>query len=77
MDKIQKALARIEGQVRGIAKMYQDQKKCLDIVQQVAAARAALGRLGRELLQAEACRCMIDTKEKQKFNHILKQLFKS
>lgn len=76
MDKIQKSLARIEGQVRGIAKMYAGKKKCLDIVQQVAAARQALGRVGRELLKQEACQCMLKQSEKNKFDKILKQLFK-
>lgn len=76
MDKIEKALARIEGQVRGINKMYTGKKKCLEIVQQVAAARAALGRVGRELLKQEACQCMLKQAEKNKFTKILKQLFK-
>lgn len=77
MDKIEKALARIEGQVRGIAKMYAGKKPCLEMVQQVAAAKQALGRVGRELLKQEACQCMLKQSEKNKFEKILKQLFKS
>ncbi len=77
MDEIEKSLKRAEGQVRGIQKMYADSKPCLKIVQQIAAAREALGRVGREMLKREATRCMTDEKEKQKFEKILKQLFKS
>jgi DNA-binding FrmR family transcriptional regulator len=77
MDKVQKSLARIEGQVRGISRMHEEGKKRLDVVQQVAAAREALGRVGRDLLQDEACACIVDAKEQQKFAKILKQLFKS
>ena len=77
MDKIQKSLARIEGQVRGIAKMYAGKKKCLELVQQAAAARQALGRVGRELLKQEACQCILKQSEKNKFDKILKQLFKN
>ncbi len=77
MDKIQKSLARIEGQVRGINKMYAGKKPCLELVQQAAAARQALGRVGRELLKQEACQCMLKQSEKNKFDKILKQLFKN
>lgn len=77
MDEIEKSLKRAEGQVRGIQKMYADQKSCLKIVQQIAAAREALGRVGREMLKREACKCMVDEVEKTKFEKILKQLFKS
>ena len=77
MDKIEKALARIEGQVKGINKMYQGKKKCLEMVQQVAAARQALARVGRELLKHEACQCMLKESQKSKFDKILKQLFKN
>lgn len=76
-DKIQKSLARIEGQIRGINKMYSSKKTCLNIVQQVVAARAALGSVGRELLKQEACQCMVKESGKNKFDKILKQLFKN
>ena len=77
MDNVQKSLKRIEGQVRGVERLYGEGKSCLEIVQQVAAARAALGRIGREMLKREATKCMVDETEKKKFDKILKQLFKS
>lgn len=77
MDGIQKSLARIEGQVRGISRLYSEGKQCLKVVQQVAAAREALGRVGRELLKQDACQCMVNETDKHKFEKILKQLFKS
>ena len=77
MDKVQKSLARVEGQVRGVAKMYGKKESCLKIIQQIAAARAALGKIGRDMLRKEATKCMKDEKEKQRFDKILKQLFKS
>lgn len=76
MDKIETSLKRAEGQVRGVQRMYAEGKPCLKIVQQIAAAREALGRVGREMLKREACKCVADEKEKQKFDRILKQLFK-
>ena len=77
MDKMVNSLNRIEGQVRGISRLYAAGNPRLDVVQQVAAAREALGRVGREMLQDEACACIVDDREQQKFAKILKQLFKS
>jgi CsoR family transcriptional regulator, copper-sensing transcriptional repressor len=76
-DKTQKSLKRIEGQVRGIQGMYADNQPCLKIVQQIAAAREALSKVGREMLKSEACSCMVSSTKKDKFDKILKQLFKS
>src|SRR5262249_9042047 len=46
-----KRLSRIEGQVRGIARMVDADRYCIDIVTQVAAVRAALRRLEEEILR--------------------------
>lgn len=43
-DKVKNRLKRIEGQVRGIIKMMEDEKQCQDIVTQLAAVRNALDR---------------------------------
>ena len=77
MDKIEKALARAEGQVGGVRRMYGAGESCLKIVQQIAAAREALGRIGREMLKREATKCMNEEQEIKRFDKILKQLFKS
>ena len=77
MDKIAKALARAKGQVVAVERMYYDEKPCLAIVQQLAAAKEALNRIGREMLQAEACQLMTSKTEKTKLEQVLKRLFKS
>ena len=43
-DSCQKRLGRIEGQVRGLSKMVEEDRYCIDIGTQIAAARAALRR---------------------------------
>jgi DNA-binding FrmR family transcriptional regulator len=53
-----KRLSRIEGQVRGLSKMVQDERYCLDIVTQIAAVRAALRRVEEEILQAHITHCV-------------------
>ena len=73
MNKVDQSLARIEGQIRGIRQMATAKKSCLELVQQIAAARQALARVGRELLNQEVCQCMVKESEKKKFDKILKQ----
>ena len=51
-------LGRIEGQIRGIAKMVEDDRYCVDIITQIAAARAALKRVSDELLQDHVAHCV-------------------
>ena len=54
---LRKRLTRLEGQVRGIAKMVEDDKYCIDILTQVSAARAALDKLALELVRDHARHC--------------------
>lgn len=77
MDKISKALARAKGQVGAVERMYLEQKPCLQVVQQLAAAKEALNRIGRELLKVEACQLVTNEREKRKLEQVLKRLFKS
>ncbi|HZC18017.1 MAG TPA: metal-sensitive transcriptional regulator [Caulobacteraceae bacterium] len=51
-------LNRIEGQVRGIARMVDDDRYCLDILTQLQAARAALVRVETELLKDHLGHCI-------------------
>ena len=47
----QKRLSRIEGQVRGLSKMVDEDRYCIDIVTQISAVRAALRRVEEEVLK--------------------------
>jgi DNA-binding FrmR family transcriptional regulator len=51
-------LNRIEGQVRGIKRMVQDARYCIDILTQLRAARAALARVETELLKNHMQHCI-------------------
>ncbi len=53
-------LRRIEGQVRGIAAMVEDGRYCVDILTQLQAARAALARVEREILDEHVGACVAD-----------------
>ena len=51
-------LGRIEGQVRGLARMVEDDRYCIDIVTQLAAVRAALRRVEEEILREHVGHCV-------------------
>ena len=53
-----KRLNRIEGQVRGIARMIEDDRYCIDIVTQISAVRAALRRLEEQILHDHVNHCV-------------------
>ncbi len=53
-----KSLNRIEGQERGIARMVEEDRYCIDIVTQISAARAALRRLEEDVLQEHIAHCV-------------------
>ena len=53
-----KRLNRIEGQVRGLSRMVDDDRYCIDIVTQVAAIRAALRRVEEEILRDHVSHCV-------------------
>jgi DNA-binding FrmR family transcriptional regulator len=53
-----KRLNRIEGQVRGLNKMVDDDRYCIDIVTQIAAVRAALSRVEKDLLRGHVASCV-------------------
>ena len=58
-DAVLKRVRRIEGQVRGIEKMVDDDRYCIDIVTQITAAQAALDKVALELLEDHAQHCVI------------------
>lgn len=51
-------LKKIEGQVRGIARMVEADRYCIDVVHQMMAARAALKKAEEELLKAHVGHCV-------------------
>jgi len=53
-----KRLRRIEGQVRGLARMVDDNRYCIDIVTQLSAVRAALRRAEEEILADHVAHCV-------------------
>jgi DNA-binding FrmR family transcriptional regulator len=55
-----KRLHRIEGQVRGIEKMVDEDRYCIDILTQIAAVKTALEQVGAKLLEGHVNHCVRD-----------------
>ena len=83
-DSIQARLRRIEGQVRGIQKMVDDDRYCIDVLTQVNATRAALESVALQLLAdhtehcvAEAIRSGEASQKVRELNEAVERLVKS
>jgi DNA-binding FrmR family transcriptional regulator len=58
-DQLQKRLARVEGQVRGISRMVEEDRYCVDVLTQINAVRAALDKVALGLLDGHARHCLL------------------
>ena len=59
-DDLQKRLKRIEGQVRGIQKMIDEERYCVDILVQIAAIKSAVNQVGLSILELHTRGCVAD-----------------
>jgi DNA-binding FrmR family transcriptional regulator len=62
-DDLQKRLARIEGQVRGVSKMVAEDRYCIDVLTQISAIQAALDKVALGLLDDHAHVCVMRAEE--------------
>jgi DNA-binding FrmR family transcriptional regulator len=56
--KLLNRLSRVEGQLRGIRKMVEEDRYCIDVLTQVQAARAALAKVESEMLKTHLSHCI-------------------
>ena len=59
-DALVKRLHRIEGQVRGVERMVEDERYCIDILTQISAVSTALESLALQILDAHVKHCVTD-----------------
>jgi DNA-binding FrmR family transcriptional regulator len=71
-------LSRIEGQVRGVARMVEDGRYCIDVLTQISAVKAALERVEAEILKDHAAHCVAEAirsgnakDQKKKFDELM------
>jgi DNA-binding FrmR family transcriptional regulator len=57
-DQLLTRLNRIEGQIRGVARMVEDDRYCIDVLTQISAAQAALDKIALGLLDGHVRHCL-------------------
>jgi DNA-binding FrmR family transcriptional regulator len=67
-------LARIEGHVRGIKKLVEEDRECPDILIQIAAVRAALNQAGRIVLEDHMETCVLEAAKEGKSEKAIAEL---
>lgn len=72
-DTMLLALKRAHGQLAGVIRMYEEERPCLEIIQQLVAVRSALSSAAKGFLAGEAQRCARSQKPED-FDKILKSL---
>ncbi|WP_239985003.1 metal-sensing transcriptional repressor [Sporolactobacillus pectinivorans] len=77
-QKIVNRLKRVEGQIRGVQKMVEDDRYCVDILIQLSAAQAALQKIGFSVLERHTKSCVSQAIEEghgsEQINELLKVL---
>jgi len=83
-ESSRKRLNRIEGQVRGLVRMIEEDRYCIDIVTQISAIRAALRRAEEEILADHVAHCVEDaiasgnkTEQRRKVTELIDVLSRS
>jgi DNA-binding FrmR family transcriptional regulator len=59
-DRVQQRLRRVEGQVRGVQRMVEEDAYCIDVLTQISAATKALQAVALELLEDHLSHCVAD-----------------
>ena len=67
-------LARIEGHVRAIKRMVEEETPCPDVLVQIAAVRSALNSVGRVILEDHLRHCMVDAARKSDYQEAMRDL---
>ncbi len=73
-EDLEKRLKRIEGQVRGIYRMIDEERYCIDILNQIIAARAALSKVGMALLKSHMRGCVISAIREERHEQAIEEL---
>jgi CsoR family transcriptional regulator, copper-sensing transcriptional repressor len=59
-EQLTKRLSRIEGQVRGVSKMVEEERYCIDVLTQIGAIQAALDKVALGLIDDHTRHCVVD-----------------
>ncbi len=74
VEAVTKRLKRIEGQIRGLMKMVEEDKSCEEILIQIGSAKAALHKTGQVVLEGHLHHCVLDGIRDGKEDETIKKL---
>ena len=74
VEAVTKRLKKIEGQIRGIMKMIEDEKSCEDILIQIGSAKSALHKAGQVILEGHLHHCVLNGIRDGKEEETIKKL---
>jgi len=72
VDDLGVRLRRIEGQIRGITRMIEDDRTCEDVITQLLAVRAGMDRVAREIVRVHVDRCLRDMPPEQASDMVMR-----
>ncbi|MFC7747411.1 metal-sensing transcriptional repressor [Lentibacillus kimchii] len=75
-DQMTNRLNRIEGQVRGLQKMIEEDRYCIDILVQISAVQAALNKVGYTVMERHAKTCVSDAIQSGNGDESIEELMK-
>jgi CsoR family transcriptional regulator, copper-sensing transcriptional repressor len=73
-DQLLKRVNRLEGQVRGVGRMIEEDRYCIDIVNQISAIQAAAREISLQLLEGHVRHCVTDAANTENAEPMLKEL---
>jgi CsoR family transcriptional regulator, copper-sensing transcriptional repressor len=76
-DQLQNRLRRVEGQIRGLQGMVDEDRWCPDILQQIAAAQAALDRIALGLAAGHVQHCMTEGTDPERLEEMTAELMQA
>lgn len=72
-QKVKNRLRRVEGQIKGVLRMMEEEKECKDIVTQLSAARSAIDRTIGVIVSSNLISCIQDENSKENKEELLKE----
>ena len=74
--ELRKRLKKVSGQINGIDKMLEDGRYCVDIIQQILAAKAALNKVALIILESHAKSCVVTAIQEGRAEQSIDELMK-
>jgi DNA-binding FrmR family transcriptional regulator len=69
-EALLKRLARIEGQVRGVSRMVEEERYCIDVLTQIGAIEAALDKVALGLIDDHTRHCVLDAEGEERVEKV-------